>query len=29
MSLFGAVEATVMSDGSRTAAGKAGLIFAF
>jgi uncharacterized protein with beta-barrel porin domain len=29
MSLFGAVEATVMSDRSRTAAGKAGLIFAF
>jgi outer membrane autotransporter protein len=29
MSLFGAVEATVMSDGSRTAAGKAGLMFAF
>jgi outer membrane autotransporter protein len=29
MSLFGAVEATLMSDRSRTAAGKAGLMFAF
>jgi len=29
MSLFGAVEATLMSDRTRTAAGKAGLMFAF